>query len=136
MTEVVDFDAWTVVHELAHAWDNHFGNWPSAQLETSTGGSTDPQHRYPDGCAPYEPGCNDAGYYYGGKPPKGSDNYFNRWEDFAESVTAYVFPVQAQLVVEELYRRGLISRDLHYPDYTQTERWQFVHTLINGNTGQ
>ena len=76
-------------------------------------------------------GCNAAGYFYGGIPPKGSDVNFNREEDFAESVAAYVFPDEAQQVIDPFYETNL--RDLlWYADYRDTLRWQYVNSLING----
>ena len=100
------FSAWTVVHELAHAWDANFGWKLSVALEKYTGGSTRPllswlkklignsdtkffkQENKP-GRRGRKPGCNAAGYFYGDKP-SGSNWKFNRLEDFAESVAMYV----------------------------------------------
>ncbi|HLF73448.1 MAG TPA: hypothetical protein VI524_03815 [Anaerolineales bacterium] len=100
------FSSWTVVHELAHAWDaNH--RWGLArQLEKYTGGYTsrvlslalrlagrsDSGRFGPEkkpGRYGRRPGCNAAGYFYGDKP-SGSNWKFNRLEDFAESVAMYV----------------------------------------------
>jgi len=91
-----DIDAWTVVHEMGHVWDYHLLNRLSTDLEKQTGGYTDPENNLPDDCDPHEPGCNRAGYFYGDIPSKGADSGFNRLEDFAESVAAYVFPGYAQ----------------------------------------
>jgi hypothetical protein len=98
--------AWTVVHELAHAWDANHGWNLSVALEKYTGGWTS----YPWGVmrrawfgadaklfraenAPglrgRLPGCNVAGYFYANLP-SGSDWNFNRKEDFAESVAMYL----------------------------------------------
>jgi hypothetical protein len=77
------------------------------------------------------PGCNRAGYFYGGVPAKGSDINFNRVEDFAESVAAYVFPDEAQQEVQQ-YREPRLYRDLlYYEDYRDTLRWQYINGLIN-----
>lgn len=97
---------WTVVHELAHAWDANYGWNLSVALEKYTGGWTS----YPLGVirrvwfgadarvfraenAPglrgRLPGCNAAGYFYANLP-SGSDWNFNRKEDFAESVAMYL----------------------------------------------
>jgi hypothetical protein len=100
------FTPWTVVHELAHAWDaNH--NWQlSAALEKYTGGYTSrvlsfvkkalgrgDSGLWDQGDKPGRrgrlPGCNAAGYFYG-DIPSGSNWAFNRVEDFAESVAMYV----------------------------------------------
>ena len=100
------FSAWTVAHELAHAWDaNH--DWQlSVELEKHTGGSTSLVRSFvkrligtrdsgfwdqedKPGRRGRFPGCNAAGYFYGDKP-SGSNWAFNRKEDFAESVTMYM----------------------------------------------
>ena len=100
------FTAWTVVHELAHAWDANHGWRLSAALEKYTGGYTSPllalfkkafgqsdsgiwQAENTLGRFGRKPGCNAAGYFYGDKP-SGSNWAFNRVEDFAESVAMYV----------------------------------------------
>ena len=131
MTQAVDFDAWSVVHELGHAWDNHFHNRLSAGLEEQTGGNTDPRNKPPNDCDPHEPGCNGAGYYYGGTPPKGADSGFNRLEDFAESVASYVFPGYAQYRVRSEYYNTVYEALLYYEDYSATERYRYIDTLIN-----
>jgi hypothetical protein len=77
-----------------------------------------------------KPGCNEAGYFYGGIPPKGSDAGFNRQEDFAESVAAYVFPITAQAEVERLYRHTIYEALLYYGDYKKTARYQYVDNLL------
>jgi RHS repeat-associated protein len=130
------FTYWTVMHELAHAWDANY-NWNlSKELEKFTGGYTnktlsnikttlnlcDTDHRYP--------GCNIAGYYYGGKAPKGSDVNFNREEDFAESVTSYFYEEEAENMVRR-YKGTEYEKNLYYIDYSQTSRWKFVDTLLN-----
>ena len=100
------FSAWTVIHEMAHAWDaNH--KWKlSAKLEKYTRGFTSPTlswakrliKRSDSGFRDQEdkpgrrgrlPGCNAAGYFYGDKP-SGSNWNFNRKEDFAEAIAMYV----------------------------------------------
>jgi hypothetical protein len=78
------------------------------------------------------PGCNKAGYFYVGIPPAGSDANFNRLEDFAESVMAYVYPVEANAKVAD-FEDEIIYRDfLYYSDYIKTSRWTFVNGLVNG----
>jgi uncharacterized caspase-like protein len=101
-----NFTSWTVVHELAHAWDANYGWKLSHALEKYTRGHTSLLHSWivklfgrPDsgfGWAEKKPGrygrlpgCNAAGYFYGDKPS--SSNWsFNRKEDFAESVAMYI----------------------------------------------
>jgi hypothetical protein len=100
------FSSWTVIHELAHAWDANHGWKLSRQLEKYTGGYTNPvlslakrlaglsdsglfdQENKP-GRRGRRPGCNAAGYFYG-DTPSGSNWKFNRLEDFAESVAMYL----------------------------------------------
>ena len=77
------------------------------------------------------PGCNRWGYFYGDIPPAGSDQNFNRKEDFAESVTAYVYPAMVQARVDR-FKDGPYRELLYYADYTQTRRWAFVDGLIKG----
>jgi RHS repeat-associated protein len=130
-------DSWTVVHELAHAWDGNFGWVLSKKLEEFTGGYTSiigSAYKWRIGKCDRNkmlPGCNDAGYFYGGIPPAGSDANFNRFEDFAESVTAYVYPVEAQRKVI-VYREMKGYEYLFYSDYTKLPRWNFVNDLIEG----
>jgi len=76
------------------------------------------------------PGCNSFGYFYAGAPPAGSDRNFNRKEDFAESVTAYVYPTVAQSRVERFKDDDDYGDLLYYSDYTQTKRWAFVDGLV------
>ena len=129
----VNFDAWSIVHELGHVWDIN-NNWGlSKGLEEYTGGSTtgrlDPILFLHCDIGSRKPGCNAAGYFYGDIPPKGSDVNFNREEDFAESVAAYVFPDEAQQWVERWH--GTIYEELlWYPDYRETVRWEYINGLI------
>ena len=123
---------------MGHLWDGRYGWRLSIGLERFTGGHTDVWEAYElfysGRCDPPNfrlPGCNRAGYFYGGVPAKGSDINFNRVEDFAESVAAYVFPVEAQQWVERWHGtpyEGL----LWYPDYHATVRWQYINGLIDG----
>lgn len=100
------FSSWTVVHELAHAWDANYGWRLSRQLEKYTGGFTSPvlsllkrfarlsdsglwSSEKKPGRYGRRPGCNRAGYFYGDRP-SGSNWSFNRLEDFAESIAMYI----------------------------------------------
>jgi hypothetical protein len=134
----ISIDPWTVVHELSHAWDANYGWQLSRALERYTGGYTNfvamvlKKWRGEFDAESRLPGCNRYGYFYGDKPPAGSDQNFNRKEDFAESVAAYVYPELVQPRVDcfkddERYRQAL-----YYPDYRQTRRWAFVNGLIHG----
>jgi hypothetical protein len=97
---------WSVIHELAHAWDAKNGWNLSLELEKYTGGLTSPLlssfrkfipgqwdagkngPEQKPGLYGRKPGANLAGYFYGDKP-SGSNWQFNRKEDFAESVVMY-----------------------------------------------
>lgn len=137
-TGSISIDTWTVVHELGHIWDANFGWRLSRALQAYTGGRTcwpamhvkkwfgrcDKERRLP--------GCNQFGYFYGCRPPAGADGNFSRLEDFAESVTAYVYPDVAQSRVMRFEGHDSYGELLYYPDFTQTSRWAFVDGLIKG----
>jgi RHS repeat-associated protein len=148
----VNFDQWTVVHELGHAWDHKNGSSLSRGLETYTGGYTiSKPYGFAEYCAvndPYNelPGCNKSGYFYGGIPPVTSGTGFNRYEDFAESVAAYVFPAEAHTAMEEqlthykdLYLAGDLTLTaynnyylhLYYGEFRSTPRGQYIANIIS-----
>jgi hypothetical protein len=97
---------WTVMHELAHAWDAKRDWGFSETLRKYTGGfihkklsalkrwmpgqwdagKLGPQKAA--GLYGRKPGCNAAGYFYGDLP-SGSNWNFNPKEDFAESLVMY-----------------------------------------------
>lgn len=134
----ISIDPWTVVHELAHVWDANSGWKLSRTLESYTGGCTNlvamALKRARGQCDEKRrmPGCNRLGYFYGGVPPAGSDQNFNRKEDFAESVAAYVYPALVQQRVDRFKDDDNYRDLLYYSDYTQTQRWAFVDGLIKG----
>jgi hypothetical protein len=106
---------WTVVHELAHVWDIE-NDWQlSEDLETVTRGST----------VTYWCGflqrCEN--YLHGGTPPKGADQNFTRREDFAESVTAFVYPLQAQAFIQQVYAN---QPQFRYQNFHQTQRGSYL----------
>jgi hypothetical protein len=97
---------WTVIHELAHAWDAK-NDWRfSLSLKKYTGGFVNKKlsllkRFFPGGwdagrLGPQKtagrygrkPGCNAAAYFYG-DIPSGSNWNFNPKEDFAESLVMY-----------------------------------------------
>jgi hypothetical protein len=135
----ISIDAWTVVHELAHVWDANSSWRLSKAMEAYTGGYTnwvamlikrargncDQERRWS--------GCNRFGYFYGDVPPAGSDQNFNRKEDFAESVAAYVYPTEVQRRVDRFKEDDQYQELLYYADYTQTKRWAFVQDLVTGS---
>ena len=132
----INFDQWSVVHELGHAWDNKNFGFLHIQLVQWTNGGWGPGNDCKISTA--LPGCNKSLYDYGDVPAKGSDAYFNAREDFAESVAAYVFPSYAQAIVEKNYgpnSEATLEEQsyLYYLDYTKTKRWGYINGLIYGN---
>ncbi len=131
----INFDQWAVVHEMGHAWDHRNHGLLSFWLMWVTKGGyfpgsecnaiKDPEYRLP--------GCNRLMYYYGDIPPAGSDNNFNHTEDFAESVAAYVFPIEAQQKIQQYGNpENIYHRLLFYTDYTNTKRWAYINSLVHG----
>jgi len=123
---------WTIVHELAHAWDANTWWKLSRKLEKETGGHTSERgglmKKYRGFCTDKSlPGCNNAGYFYGDIPVKGSNANFNRVEDFAESVTAYVYPDMANTMKHKKHKP---FHPLYYDDYRNTKRWQIINELM------
>lgn len=98
--------AWSVLHELAHAWDAKYHWNLSKVMEKYTGGFTSPALAQAKKWIPGQwdagrlgaeqspgrygrkPGVNAFGYFYGDRP-SGANWRFNRKEDFAESLVMY-----------------------------------------------
>ena len=108
---------WTVVHELAHAWDAANGWNLSEQLEHYTGGKT-------------KSGIfrKKSKYKWHGTPPKGANAHFTRREDFAESITAFIYPAKAQAFISSIYGS---NPDFQYTNYYHLPRAAFVAQLVN-----
>ncbi|MEW6402992.1 MAG: RHS repeat-associated core domain-containing protein [Chloroflexota bacterium] len=124
------FDAWTVVHELAHSWDDNFDHGLSKGLRTFTLGLD--ANGVPDQCDAKQrlPGCNNAGYIYAGIPPAGAGKNFTLSEDFAESVTAYVYPERAEKKVSQ-YQGDPDYGGLYYDDYYEDNtRSVYIYAVI------
>jgi len=115
------FTKWTVVHELGHAWDAANSWRLSRGLEEFTGGRTVWEWR---GWLPRRI------YKFGGVPPKGADQRFNRLEDFAESVTTYVYPGEAQVFIQQHFPPDRFP-DFQYENYYQTQRALYVAKQLN-----
>lgn len=132
-----DWNKWSIVHELGHSLDFMWDSLPSYYLEKVTGGSTDPARgeKYKNGdpdClgGDYLPGCNNAGYIYGDIPPKGSNDRFNRGEDFAESFAAFVYPGVA-LTSKDKFKQNQTKNSLfYYSNYMTTMRGFWMSSLI------
>jgi len=103
---------WTVVHELAHAWNAVNNRQFSQGLEDYTGGKT----------------TRRDGYTYGGTPPKGADDNFTRGEDWAESVAAFIYPGKAQAYIQEFYAN---VPKFQYSNYYSLPRAAFVAQQVN-----
>lgn len=101
--------AWTITHELAHSLDAAHGWQLSQQMKKHTGSS------FLIKALHYaHPNWKFFWYRVGNPPPPcGIDKNFNSLEDFAETVTAYIFP-------EEAYRRAQLRG---YP----YEQWGYTH---------
>lgn len=115
---------WTVVHELAHAWDR--ANWFilsfRMMLATRSWGPVPFLHAW-------QPNEKRFWYRAGSPPPPcGIDQNFNRVEDFAEAVTAYVYPKEAfQRAVASGYAYGHYG----YLHFRQTPRGNFIARLAD-----
>ncbi len=116
--------AWTVTHELAHSLDAAHGWQLSQQMKKHTGSG------FPLKALHYaHPGWKVLWYRVGSPPPPcGIDRNFNSLEDFAETVTAFIFP-------EEAYRRaqdrGFPYEKWGYTHFHDTPRGQFFKQLID-----
>lgn len=121
------FDKWTVVHELAHAWDAARSWRLSGDMRKKVGAGFHSPILYflfpKDPAYWYDPGQ--------GPPPCGVDAAFNPIEDFAEAVTAYVYPQEAQ---QRAAARGWPyadpARGYTYADFYATPRGQFIGGLM------
>lgn len=114
---------WTVVHELAHAWDFSTLCTLSLRLMVNTGswGPIPALHQIFT--------QDSRWWYHAGSlpPPCGVDRNFNRYEDFAESVTAFVYP---EIAAERAAKKGM-GYDLYgYSHFYQTPRGKFIAALI------
>jgi RHS repeat-associated protein len=120
------FTKWTVVHELSHAWDGANGWRLSKELQEYVGGKW-LRHpgRLPGGGAWYR---YDPGTW---PPPAGIDMGFNAKEDFAESVTAFVYPGKAKQAAGRDPKEGGVPYGRYgYTNYYQTPRARYVAKLL------
>lgn len=114
---------WTVVHEFGHAWDYGFGLSLSARMRRFT------QSRGPIPLLHSLWPANEKFWYRPGSlpPPCGKDGNFNRLEDFAEAVAAYVFPEEASKRASE---RNMGYAQFGYESFYATPRGRFIRDLI------
>lgn len=114
---------WTVVHELAHAWDASTGWTLSERMRRSTR-SRFPclwlHKRFPD---------DPRFWYRAGNPPPpcGIDKHFNAKEDFAESVAAYLFPEKAR---QKARQRNAAYESFGFVHFHDTPRGEFIKKLF------
>lgn len=114
---------WTVIHELAHAWDASLGWQLSERMRKATRSRfTIPwlHRRFP---------ANARFWYHVGSPPApcGIDKNFNAKEDFAESVTAYLFPDEARHKASKRNASYEFNGFIHFHD---TPRGKFIRELF------
>jgi len=114
---------WTTVHELAHAWDASLDWQLSRKMQKFT-------HSY-FLCRPLHkrfPAQKFFWYHVGNPPaPCGIDQNFNEKEDFAESVTAYLFPEEAH---RKAIRKNASYESDGYTHFHETPRGRFIRSLV------
>lgn len=115
---------WTVVHELAHAWDAANAWRLSRQLARFTGS------HFPFSLLHRLFPKQAAFWYRVGSPPPpcGAGRNFNRFEDFAETVTATIYPDEARHRAE---LRGMPYSRFGYETFYETPRGRWLRSLLN-----
>ncbi len=114
---------WTTVHELAHAWDAA-NDWLISDImrkETRSGFRFHWLHRINREHKQF--------WYHVGSPPApcGVDKNFDAKEDFAESLTAYLFPEEAH---RRASRRGYSYEFSGFIHFHDTPRGKFIYSLL------
>lgn len=114
---------WTIVHELGHALDAAYGWRLSKQMQEITGSGFLSKALHIA-----HPGWKLFWYRVGSPPPPcGIDKNFNPVEDFAETVTAYIFPEEAHRRADA---RGYPYEKWGYGHFHATPRGLFFSNLI------
>lgn len=114
---------WTVTHELAHSLDSAHGWRLSKQMQKHTGSGflCQPLHDA-------RPTWKLFWYRVGSPPPPcGVDKNFNALEDFAETVTACIFPEEAH---RRAAARGYPYEKWGYGHFHSTPRGKFFSDLL------
>jgi hypothetical protein len=133
------FDEWTVVHELAHAWDAAHAWRLSRALRIAMGAgfpSLWAKLRHDLRRLRWLPPAPPSQWYRPGQypPPCGIDPNFNEREDFAETVTAWVYPERAKLTAAA---RGWPYHDPStgraYATFADTPRGLWLADLLKGS---
>lgn len=117
---------WTVVNELAHYWDWRHGWALSQDLEQFTEGTTVSTGPFWNRIRTYIPGCWPV--------PACIDDNFNAREDFAESVAAYVYPIQAAGDAEQRAKDYALPQCSYQywgvTSFLETKRAEFIRSLL------
>jgi len=114
---------WTLCHEMAHGWDaaNDWKLSKAMRKATGSGFLWRAVHFL-------RPGWKFFWYHVGSPPPPcGVDKNFNAIEDFAESVTATLYPEEAAKRAAE---RGLPYEKWGYTHFHETPRGKFIGKLL------
>jgi hypothetical protein len=114
---------WTIAHELAHAWDASAGWQLSSRMRKATlsGFLCEPIHNWRSNWRLF--------WYRAGSPPPpcGVDQHFNAIEDFAEAVTAYLYPEEA---AKRAVERGMPYEKWGYAHFKDTPRGKFMREIL------
>ena len=119
---------WTVTHELAHSLDAAYHWKLSQQMKsfTRSGFPSKALHQL-------LPAWQFFWYRVGSPPPPcGIDKHFNSLEDFAESMTAFLFPEEAH---KRAASRGYPYERWGYTRFHDTPRGGFIANLLEQPAG-
>ena len=115
---------WTVTHELSHALDGSTKWRLSRRLREVTGSGYRLKFLHK-----LYPNWTLFWYRVGSPPPPcGVNKNFNSLEDFAESLTAYIFPEKA---AGKAASRGFAYEKYGYAHFHETPRGRFIQRLID-----
>ena len=119
----VNLTEWTVTHELSHALDAAYHWQLSQKMRERTGsGFRFKVLHYA------HPGWKLFWYRVGSPPPPcGVDSKFNSLEDFAEALTAYMYPDAAKRKAQD---RGYTYEKWGYTNFHDTPRGRFIQNLV------
>lgn len=114
---------WTIAHELAHGWDAAHGWQLSKRMRKAT------HSGFLSNFIHYSfPKWKVFWYRVGSPPPPcGIDKNFNAVEDFAESVTAYLYTDEAK---QRAKQRGWAYENWGYTHFHETPRGKFIQPLM------
>lgn len=114
---------WTVTHELGHALDASNGWELSRQMKLVTGSGFPIRYMHK-----LNPRWKLFWYRVGSPPPPcGVDKNFNSLEDFAETVTAFIFP---DIAYEKAKKREYPYEKWGYTHFHDTPRGKYFYNLI------